>query len=49
MNPLLIRIAAMDAAEDRLAKLERFRAAGLDPYPAGATIGSHQPVAWTTW
>ena len=35
----------MDAAEDRLAKLERFRAAGLDPYPAGATIGSRQPVA----
>ncbi|HZJ69480.1 MAG TPA: amino acid--tRNA ligase-related protein, partial [Planctomycetota bacterium] len=36
----------MDAPEDRLAKLERFRTAGLDPYPAGAaTIADRQPVA----
>jgi lysyl-tRNA synthetase, class II len=35
----------MDAPEDRLAKLERFRAAGIDPYPAGATLAGRQPVA----
>jgi lysyl-tRNA synthetase class 2 len=35
----------MDAPEDRLAKLERFRAAGLDPFPAGSTIGGRLAVS----
>ena len=41
----MARIATMDAPEDRLAKLERFRTAGLDPFPAGATIADRRPVA----
>ncbi|MGQ0552546.1 MAG: lysine--tRNA ligase [Planctomycetota bacterium] len=37
----------MDAPDDRVAKLERFRAAGLDPYPAGMTLTGRRPIsAW---
>ncbi|HZM00903.1 MAG TPA: amino acid--tRNA ligase-related protein, partial [Planctomycetota bacterium] len=35
----------MDAPEDRLAKLERFRTAGLDPFPAGGAIARRQRIS----
>lgn len=35
----------MDATDERRAKLDRLRAAGQDPYPAGATLPGRRPVA----
>jgi lysyl-tRNA synthetase class 2 len=35
----------MDAPEDRLAKRERFREAGVEPYPAGSALPSRQQIA----
>jgi len=35
----------MEIAPDRLAKLERFREAGVEPYPAGSTLSGRQLIA----
>jgi lysyl-tRNA synthetase class 2 len=35
----------MDAPEDRLAKRERFREAGVEPYPAGSALPARMPIA----
>jgi lysyl-tRNA synthetase class 2 len=35
----------MDAPDDRLAKLERFRAGNCDAYPVGSSLGPRRPVA----
>jgi lysyl-tRNA synthetase, class II len=40
------RIAGMDAADERRTKLERLRAAGVDPWPAGSSLpGERRLVA----
>lgn len=38
-------IAAMDFPPERLAKLARFREAGVDPYPPGSSLADRRPIA----